>query len=159
MDWIFLNLSFIFHVCLQMIKCDKFFWGDSLCYMISYILLFLIICQICGFQVDISKFKCTDWKKSNSNMKKAKIQIDIGEMSSKILVFFIKGCDPGVSDSSAHIHICQDTVRIAAIYIKSIEIQFSAMSLQQRPRWDISPRRETTLLSPFINFLKCLWQM
>ena len=51
-------------------------------------------------------------------MQKAKIQINIGEMSSKMLVFFIKGCGPGVSDSSAHIHICQDTVRIATIYQK-----------------------------------------
>ena len=80
-------------------------------------------------------------------MQKTKIQIDIGEMSSKILVFFIKGCDPGVSNSSADIHICQDTVRIAAMYQKYRNPILSNVTAAKAKMRHFSSQRNNTFVS------------
>ena len=82
--------------------------------------------------------------------KKAKMQINMGETPSKKCIFFIKGCGPGVSDTSAY--ICQDSVRIAAIYQKYRNPILANVTAAKTKMRHFSILRNNTSVKTFVSF-------
>ena len=74
----------------------------------------------------------------------------MGETPSKKCIFFIKGCGPGVSDTSAY--ICQDSVRIAVIYQKYRNPILANVTAAKAKIRHFSMLRNNTQIQTFVSF-------